>query len=242
MENSKNNKTPIIAAIITAGLLIAGAIIYTKLPSKTQTADVSQPFQEQENKNQQAAQIWDIIEPINQNDHVLGNPDAELTLVLYFDINCFHCRKFHETIHQLMEEYGKNGQLKWVSRHFPLNPVSQKEAEATECVAELGNNEKFWDYLDNLVSMPHLSQENLVSELTKLAVRTGINKNEFEECLESGKYTEKIKTTSQEAMGLGANGTPFSVIIDPNGKAAPIPGALTYEQMKEAIEIILESL
>jgi protein-disulfide isomerase len=228
MENS-NNKFLTIGAIIFAGLLIAGAIIYVKKPptkpvelAETQTAELPTPPKQ--------------TTMVRQNDHVLGNPNAELSLILYFDINCFHCRNFHQTMHQLMEEYGKDGKLKWVSRHFPLNPVSQKQAEATECAAELGGNEKFWEYLDKLMTLPAPSQENLINELTNLAGNMEINKKAFKQCMENEKYAEKIAQSQQEAVELGARGTPFSIVIDAHGKISQIPGALPYEQLKQIID------
>ncbi|MBU1178851.1 DsbA family protein [Patescibacteria group bacterium] len=229
MENS-NNKFLIVGSIITAGALIAGAIIYTQKPANNaQTASVVPPDK----------QVKTML--ATEKDHVLGNPDAELTLTLYFDINCGHCRSFHQTAQKLMEEYGKNGRLKWVSRHFPvLGPVSEKEAEATECAAEIGGNEKFWAYLDKLLEMPALAQDTLTNELVEIAQETGIEKDKFEQCLENNNYSERIIQASQEAVNLGAQGTPFAVITNSVGEIiTTIPGALPYEQIKELIDKLL---
>lgn len=214
-----------------AGVLIAGAATYTQKPKDDQTASVVQPVEETAQTELNA----------NQNkDHILGNPDAELTITLYFDINCGHCRTFHQTMKRLMEEYGKNGKLKWVSRHFPvLGPISEKEAEATECASEIGGDEKFWMFLDKLMETPKLSQETLISDLTKIALMSGLEKSKFEQCLGNNNYAEKINQASQEAMNLGAQGTPFAVITNSKGEITTVPGALPYEQLKEMIDKLL---
>ncbi len=248
MENAENstnnnNKSFIAGAIIVAAIIIGGAIVYTQKATETKpTANINQATQEENKGNvTNPNSIWDLINPVSENDHVLGNPSAELSLILYFDINCGHCRTFHNTLTKFIKENGKEGQIKWVTRHFPLNQISQKEAEATECVAEIGGKEKFWQYLDELMENT-IQPENMVDleiKLTNLAQKMDIEKEAFKQCLTDGRYLEKITQTKNEAIGLGVEGTPFSIITDSNGKideVIAIPGALGYEDLKKLID------
>ena len=88
------------------------------------------------------------------NDHILGNPNAPIVVVEYSDSDCPYCQRFHTTMHQIKNIYGDN--VAWVYRHYPLDglhPKARMEAEASECVAKLSNNETFWKYLDAMFTI-----------------------------------------------------------------------------------------
>jgi len=222
----QNPTTALVGAIIVAGIIVAGAIIYTgKTPGEPQTAGLAT---EEADKPS-----------MDTKGHALGNPDAELTLTNYFDINCGYCRKFHETMQQLIEKYGKDGKLKWISKHFALNPVSATEAEATECATDLAGEEMYWKFLEKIMTIEMPQQNTVINEMTKIAEELEINKNEFKSCLESGKFTSAIETMGREATSLGARGTPFSIMQTKSGKTETIPGALPYADMEQMIESLL---
>jgi len=246
-EKTTNNKNLTVVGIILSLLLAGGAVYYFKNYSTSTPQTAGPTIEETKDIPQEKPQpttVWDIIKPITADDHILGSPEAKLTIVVYSDIECVYCKKFHSTMEQIIEEYGKNGSVRWIYRHFPLkqsHPTAPKEAEATECAAELGGNAKFWEYMNKLNNNFTPSQTNLTNQLTDIAGELGLDKNEFKACLESGRHAPKIARNGQEAVNLGAKGTPFSIIIDPEGKIAPIPGALPYEQLKEVIELVLKS-
>lgn len=87
------------------------------------------------------------------DDHIIGNPKADVVIVEYSDTECPFCKVFHETMHQIVTEYGDSGKVAWVYRHFPipqLHPKAPKQAEALECAAELGGNEGFWKFTNKV--------------------------------------------------------------------------------------------
>ena len=91
---------------------------------------------------------------INNKDHVRGNRSASVKLIEYSDFQCPFCQRFHQTGLQVMEEYGSD--VAWVYRHFPLDqlhPLARSTAEASECVYELGGDEAFWKFADNILSV-----------------------------------------------------------------------------------------
>ncbi|MCK9352115.1 MAG: thioredoxin domain-containing protein [Candidatus Paceibacterota bacterium] len=91
------------------------------------------------------------IPPVTANDRITGNIDAPIKIVDYSDTECPFCKRFHQTMLDIMKEYGASGKVAWVYRHFPLDGLHQKaryEAEAAECAFEQGGNTKFWEYLD----------------------------------------------------------------------------------------------
>lgn len=238
MENEKSNKIIVPAAIIIAGLIIGGAIYYDKKSQNSLTANLGQ--------NQPAAPAaspLDNLKPVTDKDHILGDPNAPVTLVLFSDLECSFCKRFHITMKQIMDEYGKTGKLKWVFRHLPLIELHSKaknEAVASECAAELGGNDAFWKYIDRVFEITPSNNGLDPLELPKIAEYVGLNKTKFAACLVSGKFDQTISDSIDNGMKSGALGTPYAVILGPNGKKTAIPGALPYSDVKTAIDEMLK--
>ena len=239
MENPKENKFAVPAAIIIAGLIIAGAIFYEN--KKPSTALENNP-----NQNQAAniaASPLDNLKPVTDKDHILGNPNAPITIVLFTDLECPFCKRFHATMKQVMDEYGKAGKVKWVFRELPLIQLhsrAQNEAVAAECAADLGGNDAFWKYVDRIFDITPSNNGLDPDELMNTAEYVGLNKTKFETCLTSGKFDQLIKDESDDGMNSGAMGTPYGVVLGPNGQKAAIPGALPYDQVKSIIDGMLK--
>src|SRR6476661_8996762 len=75
-------------------------------------------------------------------DHVLGSPDAELTLVEYGSYACPHCCAVHEVIENLRSRFGDR--MRYVFRHLPV-AGSEDAARASE-LAEYAHEAtgQFW--------------------------------------------------------------------------------------------------
>jgi len=228
----KNLSLPI--SIVIAGIIIAGTIYYTKKPSPPSPNNTNPiPSQKQEMKGPKE---------ITADDHILGNPDADLTFILYTDLECPFCKKFNDTSNQMMDEYGKQGKVRLVFRHFPLDSLhtkSRKEAEATECAADLGGNEVFWKYVNRLFAITPSNDKLDPAELPKIAEYVGLDKNKFSDCLNSGKFANKVQGYSEDAVASGAKGTPFFVIINKKGEKFPVSGAIPYQELKLALDQLL---
>lgn len=226
-------------AVIIAGALIAGAVIYSG--GKTENGNTANNPQQQV----AAQQTGDLeaMNPVSRDDHVRGNPDAPVKIVEYSDTECPFCKRFHPTMQQVMDEYGKSGKVAWVYRHFPLDQLhskARKESEATECAAELGGNDKFWAYLDRLMEVTPANNGLDPAELPKIAQYVGLDTAKFNECLSSGKYSKKIEEHVQNAVATGGNGTPWSIVVGSNGKKYPLSGAQPYTAVKQVIELALQ--
>jgi NhaA family Na+:H+ antiporter len=74
-------------------------------------------------------------------EHVLGSPDAEITLVEYGSYACPHCRAANERIAELRDRFGER--LRYVFRHRPLTG-SDIARRAAELVEHADNGAQFW--------------------------------------------------------------------------------------------------
>ncbi len=245
MEENKQSPKNTLAmpiAIVIAAVLIAGSVIYSSEKSNTNNIKNTES-----NSNQQIAeeptQNLDKLKPINKEDHIRGNINAPVKIVEYSDTECPFCKRFHDTMKQVMDNEGKQGKVAWVYRHFPLDQLhskARKEAEATECAGELGGNDKFWAYLDRLMEITPANNGLDPAELPKIAQYVGLDTGKFNECLTSGRYAKKIEEHVQNAQATGGNGTPWSIVVAKNGEKYPLSGAQPYESIKALIEQALK--
>ncbi len=202
--------------------------------------------QQQQVDAQKRRESAGAVKPVDGEDHIIGNPDAPVKLIEFSDFECPFCKRFHVTMKRLMDEYGKDGKVAWVYRHFPidsLHPKARKEAQAAECANELGGNDAFWAYSDKLYDITPSNNRLELSRLPQIAEEIGLNRSAFEECLagdaRGGKYADHIEADNQDAIASGGTGTPYIVVIAPNGKTFPISGAQPYGAIKSIIELAL---
>lgn len=182
------------------------------------------------------------IKEITKDDHIRGSFDAPVKIVEYSDLECPFCKKHHTVMQQIVDEYGED-KVAWVYKHFPLvslHSKAPKEAEATECAAELGGNDGFWALTDKIFEVTPTNNGLDLETLPDLAAEVGLNKDDFKECLDSGKYAEKVQAEYEEAVAAGGQGTPYNVVVGPDGTTVPLAGAYPIEAFKEVIDSMLE--
>ncbi len=239
---NKSSLLNIPTAIVIAGAIVAGAVIYAKAPINTgQVATVAKSLEQS-------------MKPVTSADHILGNPTAKIKIVEYSDPSCPFCKAFHSTMKKVIDTYGKNGDVAWVYRHFPLDKVGANgrilhpnaghEAQALECAGSLGGNEKFWAYANRFYEItPSVTPDSPngldQNQLPKIAQFVGINITDFNNCLISGKFKDKIEAQFTDGVNIGIQGTPSSIIITPSGKYIPLEGAQPYENVKQVIDALL---
>ncbi len=182
------------------------------------------------------------IRPVTSSDHIRGDlSKAEVVLVEYSDMECPFCKRFHFTLKQIKDEYGDK--FAWVYRHFPLDnlhPKARKEAQASECAAELGGNEAFWQFLDKVFEITPSNNKLDLNKLPEIAAEIGLNVDEFNKCLSSGKFVDKVQADYDDAVASGGRGTPHSVLISKSGEKVPVKGAVPSEQLRSLIDSLIK--
>ncbi|MHB1293002.1 MAG: DsbA family protein [Sulfuricella sp.] len=195
----------------------------------------------QANQPTAAPSSADFIQPVTPRDHIRGSPDAPVKIVEFGDTECPLCQRFHPTLQRIVAEYP--GKVAWVFRHYPLDnihPKARKEAEATECANALGGNEKFWAYLDRLYEITPGNDQLDPTELPRIAQYVSLNRAQFESCLQSGKHAQRVAEDVADALAAGAQGTPYTIVIAPNGRLFAILGAQPYATVKLVVDIALQ--
>ena len=161
---------------------------------------------------------------------VKGDEDAPVEIYEFSEFQCPFCKRFYDnTWDQILDNYLNDGKVKVIFKHFPLgfHANAQKASEATECAKDQG---KFWEYHDVLFETAQLDMESL----KKHAEDLGLDTEDFNTCLDTGKYADKVKEDFDLGRTVGVSGTPSFFI---NGKK--VVGAQPYEVFKAEIDAAL---
>ena len=159
-----------------------------------------------------------------------GNDKAPVTLIEFSDFQCSFCRKFWQTtLPQIEKKYIKTGKVKFVYRHFAiLGKPSVAAAQAAECA---GEQDKFWPYHDKLFASAGAPLAFTDAKLKGYAKELGLKSENFNRCLDSGKYFKKVDGETATAGFLGARGTPAFFL---NGQM--LVGAQPFEVFEAVFE------
>lgn len=183
----------------------------------------------------------DAMRPFGSDDNVLGSPRSPITLITYGDTECPFTKEFFGVMQKIMAEYG-DGRVAWIFRHFPndeLHPSARAEAEAAECAGQVGGKMKFWDYLKMVFEQTKSHNTLDPDNLTRIAYNLGIPEKEFEACMASRVFANRVANDAENARQIGAQGTPTTVIMSAQGKPTRIDGFASYEEMKDTIDTML---
>lgn len=167
----------------------------------------------------------------------LGNPQATVTVEVWEDFLCPHCREWTTTIKpQLVEEYIKTNKIRLEFHTLPLQgfaPGSTMAGLAAACAAD---QNLFWQYHDQLFAAQAEGQAGYTMErLIDRAKTVGLDESQFTQCLTSRQHQSDLDASLQRANELGLDSTPSLLI---NGKRMAYP--FDYPALKAEIDSLLQ--
>src|SRR3989338_1126774 len=219
--SEKLNISPSVA-IVTAGIIIAGAVLYTKY----------NPPQEAANDRQSATAN---VRAPRADDHLYGSPSAAVTLIEYSDFECPYCARVHPTLKTLVDKSG--GSVAWIYRPLPLQSIhaeARGAALAGECIAEQLGNDGFFEFSERVFADQSVMS---TAKYKEYAHALGADIAQYDTCTASEKYASRVDADTQEAYANGASGTPFTVVYG-YGEQVPVSGAMPQAQF----ELVISSL
>ena len=175
-------------------------------------------------------------ENLIQGSTMLGNPNAEITIVEFGDYQCTFCYKFHdETMKKINQEYIKTANVNFIYKDFPLNgEQSILASEASYCAQK---QNKFWEYHDTLYNNWGGENTGWITEniLQEFARDVGLNLDEFSQCLENSEFRQKVLDNEQFAREIGINATPSFLIFN-DSELYRIIGAQPFDKFEQVFE------
>jgi protein-disulfide isomerase len=164
--------------------------------------------------------------PVNERDHVRGNPDAPLTLLEYGDYECSSCGRAYPIVHQLREHFGER--MRFVFRHFPQSNVHPRASVAAQAAEAAGVQGKYWEMHDMLFE----HQQDLAdADLNQYALRLGLEIYKFQAEVGSEHFSRRVEADYESGVASGVKGTPTFFIENRR-----YTGEREFEAIRRALE------
>ena len=173
---------------------------------------------------------------VTEDDFVVGDKNAPVTIIEYASLSCSHCADFHNnTLEDLMKEYVDTGKARIVFRDFPFNYPALLGSMVLRCIPE----DVRYDYMNALFQLQQkwVVRENAKStqELYKIMQSGGMTKEEFETC------TNNVELENTILQALIAAQNEFNIQSTPsfliNGNL--VEGNKSIKEFRQIIDKIL---
>lgn len=160
---------------------------------------------------------------------VAGNPDASVTVAVYEDFACPHCKTFdEEVLPQLWSEYIEPGEIRYEHRDFPIpvdETVSWQAPSAARAVQATAGDDAFFEYADLLfANQASLGPDTYAS----LAGEVDADGETVRNAAVERRYDPAVRAARQRGIDAGVKGTPTAFV---NGQQV----RATYEALSSAI-------
>jgi protein-disulfide isomerase len=253
VQNKKSVPTGMIVALVVAVAVAAffAGSYFSNLDSDVVTqSELKDAISKVESKigsvQQAPSQPSQPVKISLDNDPIRGDPNAPITIVEFSDFQCPFCARFHvQTLPLLLEEYIDTGKVNLVYRDFPIqsiHPNALPAAVAAECANEQG---KYWEYHDTLFekqsAWSRLDSTTAVSTFSQYATDVGLEQQQFDSCLGSGKYLEEVQGDLSDGRDYDITGTPGFFIGNDEIGFVKINGAQPFDSFQRIIDAQLDT-
>jgi protein-disulfide isomerase len=174
-----------------------------------------------------------LMQPGPLGEMALGDEKAPVTIIEYASMTCPHCAAFHaQTFPELKKRYIDTGKVRFIFREFPLDQL----ALAASVLARCAGPDKYFPMVETLFQhQKEWVMQKPLPALLAIAKQTGMNEQQFNECLQNKTLIDGIEDVRQRAMKLNVQSTPSFFI---NGKPERI---FTIDEFEKALAPHLKS-
>ena len=188
--------------------------------------------------SREAGQQIVLDEPLELSGRpTLGREDAPVSIVIFSDFQCVHCRDFdREVLPRLEREFVETGKAKITFLHYPfMSEDSYRAALAAECVYQQ-KPEAFWEFKSAVFELQRpprfRATANSLSSVAK-NVSPNLNATELATCLLKESSEESIERDERLGKHLGVKSVPL-VLVNSHG-VSPSYQAILEEINKQNI-------
>lgn len=175
------------------------------------------------------------------DDPIIGDPDAPITIIEFSDFQCPFCARFHvQTLPSLLEEYIDQGKVKLVYRDFPIqsiHPNALPAAVAANCANDQGNFRDMHDMIfENQNQWNNLETVDALQVFSQYALEIKLEQEKFDSCLSSGKHIDEIRKDLDDGRDYGVTGTPGFFVGNDQIGYVELKGAQPFDSFKKVID------
>jgi len=242
---NKSTYNRLIIAIISVAIVSAflGGYVVGGETAEPKEVIIRETVQNSQAKQTTQAQAGpQIIKNVSLDDDPMkGNPNAEITIVEFSDFQCPFCWKFYtQTLPLIEQNYISTGKVNFVYRDFPIqsiHPNAVPAALASECADDQG---KFWEMHDiifkNQKNWQDLQTTQFTSIFKEYVIEIGLDIDEFDSCMTSGKHFEEIQNDLNDGREYGVTGTPGFFVGNEDIGFTKLIGAQPFSSFQRVIE------
>ena len=185
-----------------------------------------------------------LVQVSLDDDPLLGDKNAPITIVEFGDFQCPFCKRFHQqTLPDIKSNYIDKGIVNIVWKDFPIQSIHQNAVASSiagECADDQG---LFWELHDRIFDEQQnwegLPTSIAINDFKRYASEIGINENEFNKCLDSEKYRQEVLDDFSYGSRIGISGTPAFFVGNQQVGFVQITGAQPYSVFENIIEALL---
>jgi protein-disulfide isomerase len=135
---------------------------------------------------------------------VFGSDNAPVTVVVFADFTCPHCRAEAPKLRAAVEQF--RGRAKLVYKYFPLSGPGHERGKPAALAAEAAHEQgKFWEMHDQIFANPDaLEDEDLIG----YAERIGLDVPKFRAAYEAKRGDARVDADRKDGETLDIHGTP----------------------------------
>lgn len=145
---------------------------------------------------------------VADNDHVRGDRDAPVTIVVYADFQCPACATEHDTMMRLWPEINDDAHL--IFRHFPITTTHPNSWTASLYAEAAGRQGRFWEMHDALFQTQQIWSplRSVEAEFDSYALELNIDIDRLHADMQDESLIEKIRADQRGGNTAGVRGTP----------------------------------
>lgn len=178
---------------------------------------------------------------IPQDDRVLGNPAATVTLIEYADPQCPACRLYTEELFPaVVDEYVRPGKVKNEFRGFPF--IGPDSVKALRFIYAAGLQDKLWQFQEALYRNQGGENDGWVTDDLLREVTSeipGLDVDKLFADAESDEIAAEVNAAPGEAQAAGVQGTPWFFVKIGDAEPYYIQVA-SVDQMRAALDDAVE--
>lgn len=158
----------------------------------------------------------------SRRDPFIGNPDASVTVVEFFDYQCPYCKRMAQDLAKIASE---DPDVKIIFKEFPV--FGTESTLATRAALAAAKQGKYLEFHLALMDLRGAPSETAVF---RVASRLGLDLERLRRDMQSQSIETQIQTNYRLAQEIGVRGTPAFIVGD-----QLIPGAMDPDSMRQLI-------
>lgn len=167
------------------------------------------------------------VEKVTPSDHMLGSSNAEISLIIYCNLEAYTCKDFYvKNVDTLLSNY--NGLVNVIFRHSVVMDkpysVERAAAEFAECVSQINGEDKFWEFIKLYLKQTDSSGRGIrISQIPNIVDAINGNTKEAVNCYKEGLTSEIIISQTKDAW-VNASGCSCMVLAWKDGYQSKMCG------------------